>query len=272
VVKRAIVVFAVLGLAPMAIAAPATTSTASRPTSASAEVFLLPVRVDDQTLLPLARSLERRLGQRLSAAGHRTMTSQDLGTLLDVAAARQNAGCDDDDACIAELAGSVGAEQVVAAALSRFDDTYRLDLTLTDRQAARVLGRGRATGPTAEALENDLDNAIAVLFGDTRPASNGPSPLLVGGAVGVGVGLLVASVGGALGARALLARGALDEAGVAFDDAPSAAGVRALRDAHVADEAARQTWNTLGLPLAAVGGVVVGAGAVVAILGAASGE
>lgn len=235
------------------------TSTTTTTAAPAAELFLMPVVVDDRALRPLGRALERRLGQALSAAGHKTMTSQDLAALFDLAAARQNMGCDDDDACAAELAGSIGAERVVTASLVQLDGRYRLDLTLSDREAARVLGRARATGRSADEVEADIDIAVGELFGQAR--ASGPSPLVIGGAVGVGVGVVGAAVGGVLGWLALDARTTLERAGTAFDDAPGAATVADLATAHTADEQARQGWNLVGLPLVAVGSVAVVAGA-----------
>ena len=235
---------------------------------------------------PLAQLLERELArlmaQSMARTGGEVLTSQDLAAMLDVEVARQAAGCEVDEACLAEIAGSLGADLVLTSSLYVIDGQRRLDLTLTDRSAARVQGRSAARGNDATALERALPDAVAALWskdadgvvtdGTQEGSAAGPMLVVTGSvltAVGV-IGVVVAGLlyGGAVSTGATLASA---EAALVSDPADGDR-VDDLKAAHNANAAAVEGWNTLGVTLGAVGGALVVAGVATAISAAFVGE
>lgn len=146
------------------------------------------VALVDERLLASLRRLKK-----LEIVGAR-----DVETMLDVEAAKQQAGCSDGVACAAEIAGALDAPTIVTGQLGRVGSTWVLSLSRMDQRSLQVVARvtREVQGAGADALFPVLDGQIDELF------EHGPDPWAVGGGVGLGVGAagLVTAVGFGAGA------------------------------------------------------------------------
>lgn len=174
--------------------------------------------------------------------GVSVMSAADIRRLASLEADRLSAGCEQDTSCMAEIAGAMGAEQILFGSLSRLGSTTTVVLSLYNARTTKVARRSfdvtdngalprllRTT--TTELLGGDVDAAAPA------PAvGNGPSAGFV--TLGAGLGLLV--VGGATAGFAEFM----------------------VQDRN-GDGAVKPTWQSIGLGAlggAAVGLVVAGVG------------
>lgn len=151
------------------------------------------------------------------------ISSADVRQLVTVEANKAAAGCDT-SSCLAEVAGALGARWVVFGSIGRLGDLTVLTVSLFDTSAAKAGGRQRIEVHELEALPRSIDESLALLIGESRPAtlssqSSGPSPLFVGGLVAAGVGAAVA-IG--TGAWALALDDSLGKAATAAGDKQAA--------------------------------------------------
>jgi len=106
----------------------------------------------------------------LDATGHfRVVGASDVAAILGHERRRMALGCDDADAaCVAEIAGALGVELLVAADMGRLGDTVVLTLKLLDAKKGAVLARGRTTvmadGGIPGAVEALVREALASLL------------------------------------------------------------------------------------------------------------
>lgn len=99
-----------------------------------------------QTLTGVLTSEVRNL-----APAAEVVSSEDVRTLLGVEAQKQLLGCDE-DSCLTEIAGSLGADRIVAGSVGQVGDAYALTLRLLDPGRAglvRSVTRETTEGKTA---------------------------------------------------------------------------------------------------------------------------
>jgi hypothetical protein len=176
--------------------------------------------------------------------GVSVMSAADIRRLASLEADRLQAGCEQDTSCMAEIAGAMGAEQIIFGSLSRLGTTTTVVLSLYDARTTKVTRRSFDV-TDAGTLPRLLRSTTAdLLGGDVAPSVDpattaGPSA----GVITLGAGLGLAVVGGA---TALVAE-------FAFVQNPDGNG------------AEKPTWQLVGL-----GGLVgAGVGVVVAGVGGA---
>ena len=202
--------------------------------------------------------------QRLlsSARRHREVQvvgAQDVQSLLDHAATRQQGGCDEGGiACAAELAGALDAPRMVTGQLGRVGSTWVLSLTLIERGTLNVIGRSsrQRKGDTPEDLLNDLDGMLDEVFGAAASAapvtSTSPPPWSTIGTVGIGIGVAGLVVGG----------GALAATWINYETAVTS--IKSAKTAAAADSIRHDAAEVGGvLNTTAIVGLAVGAGVVV---------
>lgn len=205
-------------------------------------------------------------------------SAADLAGMANLAASRQAMGCDD-DGCLTELAGAVGARLVVFGQVGVLGKLIVLNLNLLDADAARAVGRATVEAESLEALPQKVREALDTLLsrflaeGRVKAAPAKGAPVAVGLLAAGGASALVGGVLLGLGAIPLLsyqaAQGALLEQTAAYQRAPSDEGVRALaaRNREVHD--AQELHNGVGVPTLWAGGVLVGLGLACAVTGGA---
>jgi hypothetical protein len=229
---------------------------------------------DDQRIV-LSNLVATRL-QRF--AGLRVIAQRDVQQRLGLEADKQLAGCESDAACLAELAGAFDVDLMCITAASRLGGTVVFTLQIVDER-----GEAKARGSVSVPALDDVAAAVAAVADDAGRAVTGAepvaatpvssssssssallpaaarSPLQIGGAVGLAVGLTAAGLGAIPGIMALSAED--DLRGLRVDWIESGASDDAILDAaarkQLEVDRLRGLWNTAGLP-AVWGGVLVG--------------
>ncbi len=131
----------------------------------------------------------------------RVFSSEDVRALLTHQKDRLMLGCGADAACMAELGGALGADEIVAGRLGRLGDTFVLELRRVEVAQARSLGSATRTVRRADAIASAVVALVGELFGAPAPAG-GPGAA-AGGATAGGAG------GGAPAGPAALPPGAV---------------------------------------------------------------
>ena len=110
--------------------------------------------------------------------GMSVISQADVRALLELEANKQMLGCSD-TACMTEIAGSLGAELLIAPSVARIGRTYVASLVLIDVDSAKVVrrGQGRAKGSMDMATEA-MATAVHNLFQGGLPSNLvGPASL-----------------------------------------------------------------------------------------------
>jgi hypothetical protein len=135
------------------------------------------------------------------------IASEDLRNLVGFQAQRERLGCQD-TACLAEIGGALGVDELVVGSLAKLGTSYILDVRLIDARRAKVIAEAneRLKNGTADDLLGAADRAVNRLLGPilglppgesaptaslTEPASS-PShprvPAIILGVVGLAAG------------------------------------------------------------------------------------
>jgi hypothetical protein len=107
----------------------------------------------------------------------RVFSSEDVRALLTHQKDRIVLGCGVDAACMAELGGALGADEIVAGRLGRLGETYVLEVRRVDVAGARSLGSATRTVRRADALAA----AVVALVGEVFGAVVGPADATAAG-------------------------------------------------------------------------------------------
>lgn len=219
--------------------------------------------LDDQQLETISGLIASDLARR---PGLRVMTSADMRDLLSLEESRELAGCDD-DSCMSEIAGALGARYVVFGQAGKLGDLLIVNLKLLDTSRAETPGRAAAQARDLEELPGVLRPALDTLVGDlvgARPMPIGPWVTVAAGASVVIIGAAVAGFGVLPLLDHNAKRAALQQAGESFSANSSEADVAELARLNRETEAAKAAWNGPGLAAVWGGAVlsVVGLGAV----------
>lgn len=233
------------------------TTTAPVPTSPAAveRIYLAPLRagegVDDNT----RRLIEDAVLVAARQRDPRVIGSGDLEALLDVDAAAQAMGCSS-TGCDAELADALGAPELLTGQVSRLGDSWVLTMSRLAREELTVLARHQVTrqGAAGDVLLAAVPELLDALFG----AAPGPSPVVVGGGIGAGLGVATAGIGGVL---YFISRRAYDDGLAALPDNPQKA-FEARRD--------YEPMHNVGVAMAAAGAGIAVIGGIVFVVGLAS--
>lgn len=203
---------------PPATTPPATAAPAATDEDPRVKILVLDARSGDLTadqLHTLSGLLTARVARFPSA---NVVSSSDLREMLELEAQKQSAGCDDGgNACLAELAGALGADLVIASRAGKLGSTFVFTSQIFDPRKGDAVGRMsieayaledlvEKIGPALDdvlrsVLMEEPGNQAAVVSRDARePAKHGGGPhpaLLWGGVAGASVGV-VSAVGGSV--------------------------------------------------------------------------
>ena len=130
-------------------------------------------------------------------------TVDDMKELVDLQATRSmlNEECDT-SACMSEIANAMGTRFIVSGRIGRLDDTFLLQLVLSDTENARALGRHEVSAASIGELARKTPTAVRVLFGADEAKSAKAFPwLLTGGALLTLTGAVTATLFGILAAE-----------------------------------------------------------------------
>lgn len=95
--------------------------------------------------------------------GTEVLSSKDVQDIVSLEADKQLAGCEDTGACLAEVAGALGARLVVFGHLGRLDDVLVLTLNLFDADSASSAGRSVVRATSVSELGDKAEHAVQEL-------------------------------------------------------------------------------------------------------------
>lgn len=84
------------------------------------------------------------------------VSGAEVRSLIELEGQKQTVGCDQDMACLAEIAGALGARLIVHGSVERLGSVLLFSLTLHDTKTASPVGRTALQGGTLDALANAL--------------------------------------------------------------------------------------------------------------------
>jgi hypothetical protein len=126
----------------------------------------------------------------------RVFSSEDVRALLTHQKDRMVLGCGVDAACMAELGGALGADEIVAGRLGRLGETYVLELRRVEVVKAVSLGSATRTVRRADALASAVVALLGEIFGAPGAGPPGAAGAQVAGGVGTPSGGKGTPVGG----------------------------------------------------------------------------
>lgn len=118
-------------------------------------------------------------------------SSKEVQTLLGLERQKQMLGCADETACLAEVAGALGARFVLSGSLAKLGETYQLSLQTMDSTKAQPIGRSVRLAESLERLSAQLPYAVAEATGTPLPPP--PSRVLPYSLMGAGAAFVLGS-------------------------------------------------------------------------------
>ncbi len=198
------------------------------------------------------------------------ISGEDMRRMMELEAEKQTVGCDDNNNCLAELAGALGADLVIYGELGKLGNQYMLQQSLFNTKAGKAMARISVQSESVDSIPGQLrpklrylvkdflpedasDGGHAVAVQPTAPAAPDPvkakpipltSWVLYGSG---GLGLIAGSVMTYLGSQSLTA---FDEANKIYEESLSSG----QEDPEFltkmgAKEDAEENWNALGQSL-----------------------
>lgn len=150
--------------------------------------------IDDEQV----RTLIDLIAAELAKDKRFTLTTEnEMRRAAELAAEKQTVGCDDDSACLAEIAGALDARFVVGGRINKLGGDWVLTLALTDTKTIEVLSRATVTAPTLPELRHRLPEGILQLRAFTHEELQEPPPNALPWIAGVGGGVLAVAGAGA---------------------------------------------------------------------------
>jgi len=124
-----------------ALVLPGLLVTAMAPAQEARKLAVLDLKVEGGADAAVGSQLTARISELLGKRpGLTVMAPDDVRAVLEHESAKQLVGCDD-DGCLAEIAGALGADVVVTGRVGKLDDAYALSVTAIDARSARALAR-----------------------------------------------------------------------------------------------------------------------------------
>jgi hypothetical protein len=114
-------------------------------------------------LVTASTLVELRKLQRVSVIG-----MAEIAAMLDLEAQKQLVGCDEDESCLAEIAGALGVDVLVVGTLAKVGDEHILGMRRIDQRKAQVAGSlsRRLVAEDGEEFLAALGPAVDELFGE----------------------------------------------------------------------------------------------------------
>jgi hypothetical protein len=110
-------------------------------TASAARIAVLEVIVDGGADPAMRTQLTARIAEIVSRRpGIEVIAPDDIRAILEKEAEKQLLGCDD-EGCLAEIGGALGADMLLQGRVSKLDEGYGLSLNLVDPSTAKALGR-----------------------------------------------------------------------------------------------------------------------------------
>lgn len=119
----------------------------------------------------VAQNLTDLLATALARSGRYSVAGpDDVKSLLTAQAERQLLGCEDDP-CFSNVAGLVGAQQVVHGSVGKIGETYVVNVSRVDIAKGQVLERATESAPRADDLIGKVEKLAGSLGSGITPSS-----------------------------------------------------------------------------------------------------
>jgi TolB-like protein len=183
------------------------------------------------------------------------LTAKDVQTLIGLERQKQLLGCSEDSsACLTELAGALGAPNVLSGSIGRLGDAYQLNLQMLDARKAQVVGRSTRIARDLDGVRAQIPYAVAEATGTPLP----PPPSRILPYTLIGAGALAIVVGGVLETGAFTRYSEVNDELTRAETNPS---VRLqTREFYVTRDQQIRSQMTLGLLGLGVGVALLGVG------------
>lgn len=113
------------------------------------------------------------------------LTGADMRQLVELEAEKQSMGCANDNSCLAEIAGAIGARYVVFGEMGMLGKSYLLALNLFDSVETKALGRVTKRAKDVEVLADAIPAMIKKLVKKTQAQREQPIAVDQGNKAGV---------------------------------------------------------------------------------------
>jgi hypothetical protein len=100
----------------------------------------------------------------------RVISSEDVRSLLTHQRNQMVLGCGSDPACMREVGGALGADEIVGGRLGKLGGTFVLEMRRVDARQAKSIRSVTRTVRSADALVGAVRSATAELYGSAPPA------------------------------------------------------------------------------------------------------
>lgn len=146
---------------------------------AKTKLLVMPLAPGEGMSEGTARALTAAaLGEIRKRPAYTTLTGDDVQAVLSVERQRQLLGCAE-SACLAEIGGALGVDQVVTGSVARLGQSYLVHLQRVDARKATVLRSAdrRKKGASLDDVLDEIPAMVEELFGPPgAPASRGMEP------------------------------------------------------------------------------------------------
>lgn len=183
------------------------------------------------------------------------LTAKDVSTIIGIERQKQLTGCGEEaSSCLTELAGALGAPNVLSGSVGRLGDAYQLNLQMLDARKAQVVGRSTRIARDLDGLRAQIPYAVAEASGTPLP----PPPSRILPYTLIGAGALAIVVGGVLETGAFTRYSEVnDELKRGEDDPPGRLQTRAVYETRSQQIKSQMTLGFVGL---GVGAALLGLG------------
>ena len=104
------------------------------------------------------------------------ITGADMRQMAELEAEKQSLGCADDNSCLAELAGAMGARFVVFGSVGKLGKNIIVTLNLFDSQNAKSAGRENIRATSLDTLPDQIPVTVKKLVRGALPQEKAPAP------------------------------------------------------------------------------------------------
>jgi TolB-like protein len=173
------------------------TAFAAEPSTEKPKLAVLDLSAGAGVEPSVATAMTSAVISELAAKGYfEVISSQEMQTLLGVQRQRQIMGCSSEqDSCVAELAGALGARFILTGSITRLGDAYQLALQTMDSRKAQPLGRSTKFASSLDSLRELLPFAVADATATEPPPTRSHllsfGMITAGGLCALGAGIVV---------------------------------------------------------------------------------
>ncbi len=146
---------------PLFVLAGASTAWGSEPTKIAVPDVRAVGKVDAEIVEPLSALLASEIGRREAVS---VLSAADIRTMLGFEAQNQLLGCSEDQSCLAEIGGALGADLLVSSETSRLGESYFVTVVVLETSTAAAMARATeeavGEGELVPALRRAIEKTV----------------------------------------------------------------------------------------------------------------